>query len=194
MLGRALSTNEFCIGKSQQNMENRAECKVVINHNEPYGVVYPEVPDDGIKFKERSVSISSTPPPLIVPEGDGPYGHIDEFEGSLQFYKKLSSCLSNILRTNNPKMIANLIDNSGKVIIGARELVELIAEITGTNVNTVSIIYKTEEAGCLAKVNPIKNIKNIKIANVDFHYGFNKEYNLLNDEFSISLSKVYILD
>ena len=113
-------------------------------------------------------------------------------ESELKFYKLLSATLSNILKDNNPKLIVNLIDQSGKIIIEAPTLIELIAIKTNADANAVNITYKDEEAGCLAKVNPIKNIANIKINNETFSLKYNAEYNIIQDDFNISLEKVII--
>ncbi len=113
-------------------------------------------------------------------------------ENELKFYKLLSATLSNILKDNNPKLIVNLIDQSGKIIIEAPTLIELIAIKTNTDANAVNITYKDEEVGCLAKVNPIKNIANIKINNETFSLKYNQCYNEIQDDFNISLEKVII--
>ena len=117
-----------------------------------------------------------------------------ENDSELKFYKLLSQTLSNILKDNNPKLIINLIDQSGKIIIEAQTLIELIAIKTNSNPQLVNIQYgEVEEIKCnLGKVSPIKNIKNIKIDNENFNLKYNKEYNILQDEFNISLDKVII--
>ena len=109
-----------------------------------------------------------------------------------RFYKLLSSTLSNILRDNNPKLLINLIDQSGKVIIEARTLIELIAIKTNSDPNSVNIQWCDEETGCLSKVSPVKNISNIKIDNETFSLKYNREYNILQDDFNISLDKCII--
>ena len=104
-----------------------------------------------------------------------------------RFYKLLSSTLSNILRDNNPRLLINLIDQSGKVIIEARTLIELIAIKTNSDPNSVNIQWCDEETGCLSKASPVKNISNIKIDNETFSLKYNREYNILQDDFNISL-------
>ena len=113
-------------------------------------------------------------------------------ESENRFYKLLSKTLSNILRDNNPKLLINLIDQSGKVIIEARTLIELIAIKTNSDPNSVNIQWCDEETGCLAKVSPVKNISNIKIDNETFSLRYNREYNILQDDFNISLERVIL--
>ena len=87
------------------------------------------------------------------------------------------------------QLLINLIDQSGKVIIEARTLIELIAIKTNSDPNSVNIQWSDEETCCLGKISPIKNIANIKIDNETFSLKYNREYNILQDEFSISLNK-----
>ena len=113
-------------------------------------------------------------------------------ERELKFYQLLSQTLSNLLKDNNPKLIINLIDQSGKIIIEAPTLIELIAIKCNVDANSVSIQYRDEEPTCMTKVNPIKNIANIKINNETFSLKFNREFNILQDNFNISLERVII--
>ena len=102
-------------------------------------------------------------------------------------FKHLAVSFSNILKSNNPKLIANLVDQSGKVILSAHDLVTAISLILGINESSVKISYEDPEAGCLAKVNPIKKISSIKANGYDFQLAFNREYNTLSDDFGVSL-------
>ena len=117
---------------------------------------------------------------------------VDSLKQELEFYKLLSSILSSILKDNNPKLIINLFDRTGKIIITGEQLIELIAIKTRNDKNNVNIQYKDEEPGCLSKVNPIKNISNIKINNETFSLKYNADYNIIRDDFNISLDKVII--
>lgn len=115
---------------------------------------------------------------------------IASLENELEFYKLLCKILSVVLKTNNPKLIANLFDNSGKIIVGAVDLVNLIAIKTNTDPAAINLRYEDEEVGCLASSSPIKKIADIKINNVSFNLAFNAEYNILKDDYHISLHKV----
>ena len=102
-------------------------------------------------------------------------------------FKHLAVSFSNILKSNNPKLIANLIDQSGKVILSANDLVTTISLILGVNESSIKISFEDPDAGCLAKVNPINKISSIKANGYDFQLAFNKEYNTLTDDFGVSL-------
>ena len=117
---------------------------------------------------------------------------IKNMENDLKFYKLLSSTLSNLLKDNNTKLIINLIDQSGKIIIDAPTLIELIAIKTNTDANSVNITFVDEEPNCLNKVSPIKVISNIKINDETFNLKYNREFNILQDTFNISLTKTII--
>ena len=129
----------------------------------------------------------------INESNESTHEEVNELKNEMKFYKLLSTTLSNILKDNNPKLLINLIDQSGKIIIEASVLIELIAIKTKVDSNLVNIQYaEVEEVNCLSKVSPIKNIKNIKIDNETFNLKFNREYNIIQDEFNISLEKVII--
>ena len=117
-------------------------------------------------------------------------------ETELRFYKLLSQTLSNILKDNNMKLLINLIDQSGKIIIEAKTLIELIAIKTNVDPKLVniSVIDDDDNTGCFAKVSPIKQIRNIKIDDETFNLKYNREYNILQDTYNISLTKTIIPD
>ena len=118
--------------------------------------------------------------------------HLNNAQNELRFYQLLSTTLSNILKDNNPRLVINLIDQSGKIIIEAQTLIELIAIKTNSDPNLVNISFIDEEPSCMTKVNPIKNIAKIKIDNETFQLKFNREFNILQDTYNISLSKCII--
>ncbi len=104
--------------------------------------------------------------------------------------KLLATTFGHILKDNNVKLLANIIDNSGKVIVDLVSLVNLISVVTGAPVENITIGYEDQEAGCMAKINPIRNIDNIKVNGLDFHLSYNCRYNLLSDQYFISLKRV----
>ena len=117
---------------------------------------------------------------------------IQELEFENKFYKLLSQTLSNLLANDDPKLLINLIDQSGKIIIEAQTLIELIAIKTNTDKNLVNISFVDEEPNCFTKVSPIKRISKIKINDESFSLKYNREYNILQDTFKISLEKCII--
>ena len=117
---------------------------------------------------------------------------IEELTNELNFYKLMASILSDILKDNNPKLIVNLIDQSGKIIISGEQLIKLIAIKTKKDEKDINLRYKDEEPGCWSKIKPIKEVQDIKINNETFSLKYNAEYNILKDDYNISLNRVII--
>ena len=63
--------------------------------------------------------------------------------------------MSEILKDNNIKLIANIIDQSGKVIIDVEGLIQIVALICQMQAEDVTIEYDASGSGCCASVNPI---------------------------------------
>jgi hypothetical protein len=110
------------------------------------------------------------------------------------FYRELAKITTAILKDNNSTLLINVIDPSGKIILKAEDLIHLIAILTKVSEDKIIITYKNAdiEAGCcgnaIDKISPVKTIKGITINNNDFQFAFNKEFNLMKNNFSISLS------
>ena len=76
--------------------------------------------------------------------------------------------------------------------VSDEELVRLIAIKTGKDAGQINLRYRDEEPGCMTKISPIKNISDIKIDNESFSLKYNRDYNILKDDFNISLERVII--
>ena len=167
---------------------NNNSCSVVINNN------------SSTENSKYPTEVCYNPPDMgtfqsVNPVQSNMNAVSNELENLEEFYKLLALTFSNILKDNNAKLIANIIDNSGKIIVEAGNLVKIIALITGARETDIHIEYiNNDGAGCTActKINPIKKIENIKIGYVDFKLGFNDKYNILTDTFNISLKKCII--
>ena len=192
---------------NKKESSNSANCKVIIN-NSPSGSISPSTSQTNptgqtgpISSLETSIStgpISSNPTDQTGPITLNNY--VPEYSTSEnlmlrenELFKHLAVSFSNILKSNNPKLIANLVDQSGKVILAANDLVTAISLILGINESSVKINYEDPEAGCLGKINPIKKISSIKTNGYDFQLHFNKEYNTLTEDFGVSLVKCLIM-
>ena len=194
---------------NKKESSNSANCKVIIN-NSPSGTpsgapstsqTNPTGQTGPISSLETSIStgpISSNPTGQTGPISLNNY--VPEYSTSEnlmlrenELFKHLAVSFSNILKSNNPKLIANLVDQSGKVILAANDLVTAISLILGINESSVKINYEDPEAGCLGKINPIKKISSIKTNGYDFQLHFNKEYNTLTEDFGVSLVKCLIM-
>ena len=173
---------------NKKESSTSANCKVIINNTPSSSeILTTEKPSEKPKDPE--------PIPIMTPCVEPTLNnYVPEYTTSNtlmlrenDLFKHLAVSFSNILKSNNPKLIANLVDQSGKVILSAHDLVTAISLILGINQSLVKISYEDPEAGCLAKVNPIKKISSIKANGYDFQLAFNREYNTLSDDFGVSL-------
>jgi hypothetical protein len=180
-----MQTIDFTVAKNIRRSTNpsaSATANVIINRNsKPTG-------EDEVVFP------TAIPTPL---SSDDIYDFVPEV-----FYKDLSQIVTNILKDNNSTLLINVVDPSGKVILKAEDLIHLIAILTKTTEDRIIISYKNPQldvgSGCcgkaIEKFSPVKTIKGITINNNDFQFAFNKEFNLMKNNFSISLSLCQIKD
>jgi hypothetical protein len=184
---------DFNVNATKHRPMNNNSCNVVIHNNNasqekmqyPQEVVYN--PPDFANF--QSVN------PVQSRSVDADSNESVNAVSMEELYKLLALTFSTILKDNNPKLIANIIDNSGKIIVEAGNLIKIIALLTNSLESDIHIEYVNNDgAGCsaCAKINPIKKIENIKIGYVDFKLGYNDKYNILSDTFNVSLKKCII--
>ena len=97
------------------------------------------------------------------------------------------------------KSLLNIIDQSGLIILDGQSLIGVIARICGVTEDCVKIeIEEEEETGCtgfMKKINPLQPIRKIKVNRgegfMDFSLAWNSLYNKIQDEYWISLEKIY---
>ena len=177
---------------NKKESSTSANCKVIINNTPSSSeILTTEKPSEKPSEKPKDPEPIPIMTPCVEPTLNN---YVPEYTTSNtlmlrenDLFKHLAVSFSNILKSNNPKLIANLVDQSGKVILSAHDLVTAISLILGINQSLVKISYEDPEAGCLAKVNPIKKISSIKANGYDFQLAFNREYNTLSDDFGVSL-------
>ena len=177
---------------NKKESSTSANCKVIINNTPSSSeILTTEKPSEKSSEKPKDPEPIPIMTPCVEPTLNN---YVPEYTTSNtlmlrenDLFKHLAVSFSNILKSNNPKLIANLVDQSGKVILSAHDLVTAISLILGINESSVKISYEDPEAGCLAKVNPIKKISSIKANGYDFQLAFNREYNTLSDDFGVSL-------
>ena len=190
---------DFNIGCSKHEPKSQSQCSVVIHNNNqptptkaafPDRVTYPTIDATGTVKVPNEDFVSVMPNAALTRSVyTGEEKTIDE----LGLYKLIAHTFAVILKDTNSKLIANIIDNSGKIIIDATSLCQIIGLICGVDATKVHIEYVLkEEGGCMAKVNPIKQIENIKIDYLDFKLAYNSQYNILADQYHISLRKVIV--
>ena len=129
-------------------------------------------------------------PSLYIPPNPYENSTAQVFTSS-EFLEKFTKIVVQLLTIQDLKLIAQLVDLSGKIIFNVDELRELIALFLGCPIDDITInLLPYEPHGCFGKVSPYRFIENIKIQQRDFKLLFNQHYNYLKDEFKISLEKV----
>jgi len=160
-----------------------ANCHVVINNNST-------IPSNDSSINENNNFTNSG----VSTNRDIGYPNVSSEILNPELSDHLAVCFSKILKSNNPDLIANVIDSSGKVIIGIKGLAKAIALITHKDYDDVRISYVENDVSCCSKINPIHTIAKIKIGTQDFNLNWNNEYNILEDKYNISLTRTLIYE
>lgn len=182
---------------------NKASCNVYINAKPKHGVI------PSTFGTADAVQIPQDPYPTIGENDVGdlnisPYADLRTRDMNIQaaedkgehinadFYRVLAISLVNILKDNNVKLLANIIDQSGKIIVDGIALCQFISLLCKVDATKVNLKYEDKEEGCTLKINPIKKVKKIEVNGQDMNICYNKEYNSLQNEFNICLERVII--
>ena len=174
--------------------------------------ISPQSSQREIKNNTSLEETESTPMRFIEPN---PYGR-DAFEGQYpsttptreglchnisqyipkpcyDFEEQYKNYLIQLVTSEDLKLVANLIDRSGKVIMTLHELVRFIALYGGFPESEVSIsLEPIEEVGCFCKKAAFRyrTVKTIKIVQSDFKLLYNNLYNELIDNEKICLETI----
>ena len=179
---------DFNISSNRQRHRNTNSCNVVINNNHSNSTPQfrsvtgaPSRPPDTVVYPSVNQSMQVEPNPYEntqVMERDVVIDDKEALNGNeLDLYKTIAKTYGHILKDNNPKLVANLIDQSGRVIIDAESLIKIVALVCQVQPESINIEYEIEA---------------IKVAGLDFKLTYNEKYNMLTDEYSVSLRKVLI--
>ena len=144
-----------------------------------------------VSTKQPNADNSPNPPQstFILPnpyeQATQPIMPVPEF---LNVYVKM---LAELFTINDFKLLAQLIDISGKIIFNIQDLTRLIGLFIGCPEELISInLLPIEEVGCLSKASPFRKIEIIKIQGRDFKMFYNQHYNALRDDYRVSLEKI----
>jgi hypothetical protein len=175
--------------KSEQS--TTSECAVVVNNtiNSPQEV-RPRTSDCTVTYPEPNLFPES--PIIMDPVDTRDYKSENQtIIKQLDIYKTVCKCMISILKTTNAKLIANLIDQSDKIIIDGATLIQLISLLTEVPANLIILRCQSESEGCFPKISLITKIEDIKVNNRDFRLQYNEKYNILTEDLGISLVKVF---
>ena len=109
-----------------------------------------------------------------------------------QMYLAIINAFATILKDDNKTLLTNLLDMSGKIIVKAEALINIVSLLCDVSTDKIIINYLDEDVSCIHKFNPIKKIASIKVDNKDMYIQYNTEYNKISNDFSISTSKVVV--
>lgn len=172
-------------GEELASIENISSCEFNTRVNVPVKAKVRSIPTS----TERFVMVSRQP--IVTTE---------EIENNVEFQKKLIEILTKTLCMDDKRLLANLIDTSGKIIVSGQDFCELVALMLSTEdyqVRPSDINLTLQEeyiSTCLkVQVSPFKAITSIKINNQDFYNVQNEAYNALSDIYKISLRTVYVV-
>ena len=150
-----------------------------------------------VKPKVRSIPSSTE---RFVMVSRQPIVTSEEIENNLEFHKRRAEILTSALCLDDKKLLVNLLDKSGKVIISGQEFCELVALMLSNEQNQLNpsdvnlTLQETYLTSCLkVEVSPFKKVVSIKINNQDFHNAQNEAYNMLTDTYKISTDTVYVV-
>jgi hypothetical protein len=179
---------DFNISTPRNRTQSSNECGVVINNT-----VRNHINERSAPVTEYpSLDTVSVAPVVEKSHDDEFYAELNELRLENGLIKAIALTLSRILKSNNKKLLANLLDQSGKIIVDIESLATIISKILNMPLENVHISYSVPAEGCLAKISKIYDIDNIKINHIDFRLGYNEKYNVLNDDYAISLTKIIL--
>ena len=151
-----------------------------------------------IPVNMRPIQIPATTERYVVVSRQ-PIVTSEEIDSNIEFHKKRADIMTRILCMDNKKLLANLIDKSGKVILSAQEFCELVACMLSTEAypylpSDINLTLQEEvNTSCLKSVvSPFKHVISIKINNQDFYNVQNEAYNILTNNYKVSVETVYV--
>jgi len=109
----------------------------------------------------------------------------------------------NLLTVNDYALLANIIDQSKRIIFSINDLQIIISKFLGCESVIIYVLPPVVSGGCLCKVKnimylDIEYIKNIMYLDIeyiknksrDFKLMYNTAYNMLKDDYHVCLDKV----
>jgi len=122
-----------------------------------------------------------------------------EPKDNLVFLQQYAKITGKLLTKDDKHLIINILDQSGRIILSANELIELIAALlsdgnytTDPSRITLKCFEDISSCGCCGERSPsIVAVDNIQVDRLDFKLHYNDLYNRLQDEFFVSVNSVY---
>ena len=122
----------------------------------------------------------------------------EEILSSLDVHNTVNEVLRTILTENDPQLIANILDQSGRIILTKDQLISILTTIlslTGTTITSDNITIKYSEdilSKCLkTSISPFKSIVSIKVLEQDLSQVQAEVCSVITSIFKISLDRFY---
>jgi len=117
-----------------------------------------------------------------------PYQEIEKLIINPEFIDLFNKLCINLLTVNDYALLANIIDQSKRIIFSTNDLQLIISKFLGCDQVTINVLPPQITGGCVCKIKESLyfDIENIKIKSRDMKL----MYNTLKDDYHICLDKV----
>ena len=171
----------FSLSSQQNKTDNNVNNTTNVYVDRGIKAIYPDkkspYEQPGEQYIDRELESSQ----INCGDPDNPVVVVKTIDNKTEeLYLTIIKAFTDILRSDNKTLLTNLIDFSGKIILKAETLIQIIALVTD------------EDVGCLHKFNPLKKVASIKVDNKDMFIKFNDAYNLILIKYAISLDWVVV--
>lgn len=124
-----------------------------------------------------------------------PYEQVENVVVNPEFIDFFNKMCINLLTVNDYALLANIIDQSKRIIFTANDLQVIISKFLNCESVTINVLPPVVGGGCLCKVKNgmYLDIENIKVKTRDFKLMYNTAYNTLKDDYHVCLDKVLSL-
>ena len=121
-----------------------------------------------------------------------PYSEVDKMVVNPEFIDLFKKMCINLLTVNDYALLANIIDQSKRIIFSINDLQIIISKFLGCESVIIYVLPPVVSGGCLCKVKNIMylDIEYIKNKSRDFKLMYNTAYNMLKDDYHVCLDKV----
>lgn len=122
----------------------------------------------------------------------------EEILRSMDVKNTLIHILTNLLCNNDHALLANILDKTGRIVLGAEDFASLVAVMLSANgqkvsMNDIKINYRDEFITTCLKVKllPFKTILNVQVGEQDLRIHQYEVWNCLNNDFNVSTETIY---
>jgi len=139
-----------------------------------------------VSSKARTDSKEST---FIEPNT---YNEIEKVSINPEFIDLFNKLCINLETINDYALLANIIDQTKRIIFSSIDLQLIISKFLGCEQVTINVLPPPINGGCICKITESMylDIENIKIKSRDMKLTYNTAFNTLKDDYHICLDKV----